>query len=115
MKPVHGVEHIAAPAIAQKSFSPVGYGIGLRSMAQSVYDSQKKDLVSMLDNDRIPANPFTQKGTGERCNVYITDIEFTFGMHIPIIFIPFNQILGSILDFGLRICCIALRDHFLLD
>jgi hypothetical protein len=43
-------------------------------MTQSVYHSQKKDIVTMLDNDRIPAHPFTQTGTGERCNVQVTDI-----------------------------------------
>jgi hypothetical protein len=69
MKPVHGVEHIAAPAILQKSFSPVGYGMCLGSMAQSVYDGQKKDFITVLDYDRIAAHPFTKTGTGERCNV----------------------------------------------
>ena len=29
------------------------------------------------------------------------------------IFIPLNQLVGTILDFGLRICCIALLYHFL--
>jgi len=28
------------------------------------------------------------------------------------IFIPLNQLFGAILDFGLRICCIALLDQF---
>jgi hypothetical protein len=74
MKPMHGVEHIAAPAITQKPFSSVGYGICLRSMTQSVYDRQKEDSVTMLDNDRIPVHLFTKTGAGERCNVYVTDI-----------------------------------------
>ena len=44
-------------------------------------------------------------------------VKFTYyvALNFYPVFIPLNQLSWAILDFGLRICCIALLCHFLLN